>query len=527
MEPGMNTLDQATRQILRTFQDFTSRGGGVSMRLYQLAPAQAILESVRRNLGLDFVVIMPRQSGKDELLAQLKAYLMRVMYRKDRGIVEVNPTYKPQTIGAILRLENRLEANLLTQRRWKKRSDFMRMIGKCRTAFLSGDGQASVVGATADLCLIINEAQDITPSVYEKKFAPMAASRDATRIFCGTVWTSTTLLAQMTRACREAERRDGLRRVFFYTAEDVRKENGNYGKFVDEQVGRLGRNHPLVRTQYFCEEVDAEAGMFGPGRLALMQGDRPGQNEPRPGGLYAFCLDVAGQDETRMDENGWTMSDAAAMSDGRARYIPPTDGARPVSPLQNPGRDATALTIMEIDLSSLPLLQGPTYRAVKRMQWTGSNHVTVFGALKSLGEAWNPQHIVIDATGVGEGLWAMLDRAFPGRVRPVKFTQSEKSEIGWRFLSIIETGRFRDCCPTDEVRAQYQACRSEILPGPAKTLRWGVPEGLRGPDGELLHDDFILADSLVTLLDRLEWRSPLPPMIVRPKDPLKGMDGGF
>jgi len=136
----MNQKESNTLHLLRSFENFTRKGGGVSMREYQLAPARAILESVQRNLGLDFVVIMPRQAGKDELLAQLTAYLMLVMYRKDRGIVAVNPTYNPQTIGSMLKLENRLESNLLTQRRWKQRSDFLRMIGACRTAFFSRDG---------------------------------------------------------------------------------------------------------------------------------------------------------------------------------------------------------------------------------------------------------------------------------------------------------------------------------------------------------------------------------------------------
>jgi hypothetical protein len=501
--------------LLKNFADFTRKGGGVTLREYQLAPARAILESVQRNLGLDIVVIMPRQSGKDELLAHLKAYLMRVMCRKERGIVEVNPTYTPQTIGAILKLENRMDRNMMTQLRWSKRADFLRMIGACRTTFFSGDGQANVVGATADLCLIINEAQDIQPAIYAKHFLPMAASRAATRVFCGTVWTSTTLLAQMRRACRQAEQADGMQRVFFYTAEDVRKENPYYGKFVDEQVSRMGRNHPLIKTQFFCEEIDAEAGMFGPDRRALMQGDQPAQDAPRPGAVYAFLLDVAGQDEARMHVDDM-------MPVGAFHETP-----LPGTPLHNPGRDAAALTIVEIDLSSLALLQGPTYRAVRRLQWTGLNHLTLFGALKSLGEAWNPQHFVIDATGVGEGLWAMLDRAFPGRVKPVKFSQAEKSETGWRFLSIIETGRFRDCCPTDELRAQYDACRSEILPGPAHTLRWGVPEGARGPQGERLHDDLLLADSLVAQLDRLEWHVSLPGFIIPGKDPLDDMDGRF
>ncbi len=82
--------------------------------------------------------------------------------------------------------------------------------------------------------------------------------------------------------------------------------------------------------------------------------------------------------------------------------------------------------------------------------WTGENHLAVFGKIKNLAEQWSPQHIVIDATGVGEGLWSLLDRSFPTRVIPVKFTAQEKSEIGWRFLSIIETGRFSDPAPYDD-----------------------------------------------------------------------------
>jgi len=188
--------------------------------------------------------------------------------------------------------------------------------------------------------------------------------------------------------------------------------------------------------------------------------------------------------------------------------------------LGNPGRDSTALTIVQVDLSTLSTLQRPTYHVVARHSWVGENHLSVFGKLKALAETWHPQHIVIDATGVGEGLWALLDRAFPSRVTPVKFSQSEKSEIGWRFLSIIETGRFRDHVHTDAVHLQYSRCISEILPGPMQTLRWGVPDGARDPDGELIHDDFILADALTAKLDELEWYYSFKPVIIQARDPL-------
>jgi hypothetical protein len=207
-----------------------------------------------------------------------------------------------------------------------------------------------------------------------------------------------------------------------------------------------------------------------------------------------------------------------------------------------------------IDLSTLETLQSPTYRVVHRHAWTAIGHLRVFGQLKALADVWKPQYIVIDATGVGEGLWALLDKTFPTRVIPVKFNQQEKSAIGWRFLAIIETGRFRDCysnssLPSDSlsltppeaggagggslevnpdtVRVQYDNCQSEILPGPAKILRWGVPDGTRGPDGELVHDDYILADSLVAVLDRLAWYVPSETIVIETPDILQAMDHAY
>jgi hypothetical protein len=220
-------------------------------------------------------------------------------------------------------------------------------------------------------------------------------------------------------------------------------------------------------------------------------------------GSIAFLIDVAGMDESKLASSSYDLG------------------------LGNPGRDSTALTIVEIDLSTLETLERPAYHVIARHSWTGTNHAVLFNHIKNLAETWNPQYIVMDATGVGEGLWAMLDRRFPARVMPVKFTQQEKSEIGWRFISIIETGRFRDHCHTDAVRLQYSNCICEILPGPQKNLRWGVPDGTRGPDGELIHDDFIIADSLVAKLDDLKWYFASPTLFTTPRDPLLDMDGNY
>ena len=510
----------ARRQVkaaANTVSGFARHFTGINLYPYQRMAADAIVKSVFARDGKTFVLIFSRQSGKDEVLALIYLFLMLRFYELGADIVSAQPTFKPQTINAMERLRKR-GANF--GRRLTRTAGYIMRLGQSRTCYFSAEPTASQVGATADRLLVLNEAQDIDPALYDKRFSPMAASGYATKVFSGTSWTSSTLLAREKRAALEAEKLDGVQRVFIVDADQVGKRNPLYARHVADEIKKLGRNHPLVRTQYFCEEIDAQVGMFNAARRALMQADQPGHDSPVAGVPYAFLLDVAGQDEARMRTGN--LDDDSETG------------------LTNPGRDSVSLTIATIDLSSLETLQAPTFRFVYRQQWTGENHLVIFGKLKSLVESWKPQHIVMDATGVGEGLWALLDKAAPGRVIPVKFSQRVKSELGWRYIAMIETGRVRDCCLTDDlqsnsVRAQYLACQAEILPGPAKTLRWGVPEGARGSPGsstgraggELIHDDYLLADALVAELDRLEWRVATEPLIVPGVDPLLSMDKNF
>jgi hypothetical protein len=504
----MTHLKARIKFCSRRLSRFTQKCGGISLRPYQLEAAKAVIDSIRKHAGRSIVIVFSRQSGKDELSANLIAFLLARYHATDAGIVEVNPTYKPQTINAITRLEERLDGNTVTKFDWQKRSDFMRFFGKATVSFLSGNSYAHVVGAVASLLLIVNEAQDIQPGVFDKKFAPMAASTNATRVFMGTAWNSQSLLARELRRAGEAQAKDGIRRVFMVSADDVRKVLPAYGQYVDAEVAKLGRQHPLVKTQYFNEELDAQAGMFNAARRAMMKGDRePSQPDPalmerEP---YVFTIDVAGQDE--------------------ASFHNPEEVV-----LKDPGRDAVTLTVHSVDLSQLETLQAPIFRAVHREQWTGLNHIAVFGKLSALADVWKPQYIVVDATGVGEGLWAMLDHRYQSKVIPVKFTAKMKSDIGYRFIAMIETGRFRDCAdgiPVTEVDEQYANCVSEVLVGQQKIMRWSVPEGRRNADGELIHDDIVVADALITRVDKLEWILTSETRIIQPRDPLEQMDRNY
>lgn len=504
------------RPLLANIQAFCQAGGEVTLRDYQQSVAQGVLGSVKAGQGLTIVVMFPRQSGKNELQAQIEAYLLIACSQVEAEIVKVSPTWKPQSLNAMRRLERTLAKNLVTRDRWSKEQGYIYRIGYARIYFLSGGPQASVVGATANLLLSCDEAQDIQITKWDKDFAPMAASTNATRIFWGTAWTSRTLLARELRAARKAQEEDGIKRVFVIDADEVAKVVPAYGKFVTEQIAKLGRNHPLVKTQFFSEEIDAEGGMFPKERRVLMRGDHLRCIEPQAGKIYSFLIDVAGEDEAASGELAQATSDK----------------------FRNPARDATALTIVEVDISTIEdeLIKAPTYRVMDRRCWIGISHTKIYGELRALAELWDPRFLVIDATGVGAGLTSFLDKAFPSKVIPFLFTAKSKSDLGWNFLAVCDTGRFKDHIASQKAFSQdyhslfwqqIEFTQYEALEN--KVLRWSVPDGTRDlVTGELVHDDLVLSAALTAVLDEQDWFIAGKTLVVQRKDPLEEIDNyGF
>ena len=78
------------------FEAFGAEVVGRPLRAYQLAAARAILTSVAHAAGETFVVMMARQMGKNELSAQLEAWLLDQHAHIGGMIVKAAPTFRPQ-----------------------------------------------------------------------------------------------------------------------------------------------------------------------------------------------------------------------------------------------------------------------------------------------------------------------------------------------------------------------------------------------------------------------------------------------
>ena len=221
--------------------------------------------------------------------------------------------------------------------------------------------------------------------------------------------------------------------------------------------------------------------------------------------IFAFLIDVGGEDKDASPSPNGIFGEGSGVG----------------------SHDSTVLTCILVDLSTLadPALQGPTYRVAWRRTWTGVSQPTLYAQISSLAETWQPRRIIVDATGIGAGLSSFLERTHGSTtVVPFVFTHKSKSDLAWDFIAQIETGRYKEYAPLDpDLYLQLVNCQLEIIPGPARLCKWGVPDAARDPaTGLPIHDDLILSAALCAELDNQPWGTAQS-AIVRPSDPLQDL----
>jgi hypothetical protein len=482
-------------EVLADPQLFSELVTRLPLRGYQLQVARAVLDSVLNRRGLTFAVMMSRQAGKNETSALLEALLLTLYGDAGGWIVKASPTFQPQTVNSLLRLEARLQSPWTRGRLSRERGHIIRL-GQARAAFFSAQPGASVVGATASILLEADEAQDISEEKWNKDFRPMGAATNVTTVLWGTAWTPDTLLSRTVAALRRLEAADGRRRVFVVPWTDVAAVVPAYRAYVEGEIARLGPSHPIIRTQYALEDVDAISPMFPPQRQALMVGTHLPHLEPQDDATYTLTVDVAGQ-----------------AVEGESDPADPLPGGAAGGP---DGRDCTAVTLfaVEVGRSGAPLAGKARFNVVRRFWWRGLAQAELYERLVELADAWSPRRIVVDATGLGAGLASFLQQRFGHRVVSFVFTAATKSDLGWAFLALVDTGRFKDhaldgSLAQAEFRQQVAAAHCELLPGPGRRLRWGVRRG---------HDDLLVSAALCAVLDGEMWGATGESYIIPPPD---------
>ena len=450
--------------------------GLVGLRPYQAEIGRAVLDSVLHGRGRTFTVEIARQGGKNELSAQLEMLLMVLFSVKGGNLVKAAPTFDPQVRISISRLKERLRDAGLGGL-WQSEAGSAIRLGRTRQMFLSAEPSSNVVGATAHILLELDEAQDVDREKFYKEFRPMGASTNVTTVLYGTPWMGDSLLEEVKQANLEAERSDGVRRHFRLDWREVAWFNPQYEAYVEGERQRLGDSHPLFRTQYMLEPVNGSGGLFSREQLAQLQGRHSRLSRPEQGQVYVAGIDVAGE-ATEVESRGAI----------------------------NPGRDSTVVTIGELDFSRCDdMSPEPVVRIVEHYRWTGESHAALHPRLVDLlRDVWRCRRVVVDATGLGQGVASFLEKALGrGVVRPFVFTAQSKSRLAFDLLSAVNCGRLKmyatdGSSESQEFHAQMEGAQGRFRANQTMNFYVDPAQG---------HDDFV--SSLALLVNAAEYRPRL------------------
>ncbi len=447
----------------------------IKLRPYQVQVGRAVMDSVVHRKGMTFTVEIARQGGKNELSAQLGVLLLTTSMLRSANCVKAAPTFHPQANISMARLKERLDQAGFGDF-WRSEKGYIVRLGEARQVFLSAAEGSRVVGNTADLLLEMDEAQDISQEKFYKEFRPMGAAHNATTVLYGTPWDDSTLLEEMKQLNLEMEGRDGVRRHFSFDWQEVSNYNPDYARYVEAERERLGENHPLFLTQYCLKPVRGGGGFLSPQQRAQLQGEHGRRHSPAEGprsGIYVAGVDLAGQAEEAQD---------AAL--------------RALKPRQ----DSVVVTIGELGFSDE--LQGePRVDIVEHCRWTGTPHPALYSRLADiLGSVWRCKRVVVDATGVGQGVSACLAKALGSTVVPFTFTQASKSRLGFQLLAAVNAGRvkmYRDDGSEEWRQFWREMSLAKSHYRPNQTMGFDVPPS-QG------HDDFLM--SLALLVEASNYR---------------------
>lgn len=432
------------------------------LRQYQVEPFRAILAAAERHDADVVVVRMARQAGKNEISARVEGALM-ALHADGRGVgVKAAPTQTPQAVRSLRRLGEHLRACGFRAPVLRVGGDHV-YLGSCQWWFGSGEPGANVVGATANLLLEFDEAQDFSEEKHDRDYRPMAASTAAATVYYGTAWTEFDLLERVRQSALAAERRDGRRRVFDVPWWRVAEEVPAYGVFAEAERARLGHTegtpHVAWLTQYELVPRAGQGRLFTPAQLELIQGDHPAQDGPRSEShnVYVAGLDVGGADLSRSGDPDETVLTVAV-----ARY---------------PGRG---------------LRSDPVVRVVRQYAWRGLDHDVARGEVVRLLRHWRVSHVVVDATGIGEPLAGHLVNEFGrGGVTAMKFTSASKSGLYYDLIAAANVGALKVWAPDGPDHAalmrQLRLARAESRRGGGLDVYVDISDG---------HDDRLVSLAL-------------------------------
>ncbi len=136
-------------------------------------------------------------------------------------------------------------------------------------------------------------------------------------------------------------------------------------------------------------------------------------------------------------------------------------GNRPVALGYDPSRtrDNASLSILAI-----PLRPGDKWRVLATYDYSGQNFQYQANRIKEIVETHNVQHIGIDTSGIGYGLFELVEQ-FYRRATPINYNNESKTQLVLKAIDVIENGRFEYQGGEKQITQAFMMISKTTTPG--------------------------------------------------------------
>ena len=108
-----------------------------------------------------------------------------------------------------------------------------------------------------------------------------------------------------------------------------------------------------------------------------------------------------------------------------------------------------------------PEQPGGKFRVLERMQFKGADFEAQAEAIKKVTLRYNVANIVIDTTGLGEGVFQIVKQFFPA-VRGLRYSADSKARLVLKAQSVIRAGRLQFDAGDVDLQRSFMAIKREV-----------------------------------------------------------------
>ena len=410
-----------------------------SMRPYQVPIVRRIFEAFLKNEGCILTVVLPRQSGKDELLARALLTLLILIPSLSKIFPEQLSIYErglkigifapvnEQAYTLHSRMQGLLDTDLADEiladqdldAKKKYSGGLLQILGpngrngvpiyKSFCRIQTSAKQAKIESKTYDL-VVVSECQEADSDKVKKSILPMTANTNGLVVMSGTPAPYTSYFYETIQKNMVKDFRNKVKRYHFqYDYKEVMKYNKFYRAHIENMKRELGEDSDAFRMSYKLEWLIEEGKAI------------------TPTDFEEYMMDQSAQLEY--------------SSDNRSIYVAGLDFARV--------KDYTILTIAKLKNPTLDIISS-----------SGDTEKHIVNWLEMRGDAWEQivesiidqlllfkvRILTCDSTGAGDPIVSMLENRLYDKkidIKRVVFNEKVKNDMAILFLNEVKARRIK------------------------------------------------------------------------------------